>query len=119
MISDMDFDADGFHYFVDAGTIAAAAEGYDFVCSACVSKGDVENGKRIIYVTFRDGYLGDFASEDVADELDKGLMKIKGVAEVNWEDREFFSISYGEGQKIEDIVRRVDKKVAELAKARG
>lgn len=110
--SELRFDEEGLHYFVDSGHVSEA-EGYKFISSAYVDKEDFED--RLLYVEFRDGYLGDFQSERVANELDEKLRKVQGVEDAYWEDREFFHITYGEGQKIPELIKRIDSKVTELS----
>jgi hypothetical protein len=108
----LEFDEEGFHSFVDSGHVSEA-ESYSFVSSAYVSKDDFQD--RILYVEFRDGYLADFRSEEIAEIVDERLQEVEGIKHVYWEDRELFNLTYQEGQSIPDLIRRIDAKMIELS----
>lgn len=109
----MKFDEDGNHYFVSSDGVGPA-EGFNFVSSAHVNQDDLE--ERILYVTFSDGYLADFASKDVAGELDDYLIELDGVEDVFWEDREYFQICYEENTDLAELIKNLDQKVKDLSK---
>ncbi|MBI5066110.1 hypothetical protein HZA97_07785 [Candidatus Woesearchaeota archaeon] len=108
----MKFDEDGKHYFVSPEGVAAA-DGFDFVNSAWADQDDLEH--RMMYITFRDGYLADFASEEVAEELGDCLNEIGGIEDVDWEDRELFCIHYGAKISPEELIKKIDQRVTELS----
>lgn len=109
---ELEFDEEGFYYFVESEHVSEA-ENYNFISSAYIHKDDFED--RVLYVEFKDGYLADFKSEAVAENLDERLKEVDGVEDVDWEDRELFNIYYKEGQNIHDLVKRIDAKVTELS----
>lgn len=112
----LEFDEEGFHSFVDSGHVSEA-EDYSFVSSAYVCKDDFED--RVLYVEFRDGYLADFQSEAITDEVDERLKEVEGVEDVYWEDRELFNLTYQEGLSIPDLIKRIDAKMVEISHADG
>lgn len=111
-LENLTFDEEGFHYFVDSGHVWQA-EGYEFVSSAYVHQEDVKD--RILYVVFKDGFLADLNSEEIAEQLDEKLKKIQGVESVLWEDRELFNITFKEGQSVQELIKRIDSKMLELS----
>lgn len=77
---------------------------------------EVNPGARVLYVEFRNAYVGDFQSEEAAMDLNRSLEKVEGVEDVNWEDREFFHIFYKEGVSLLELLKRIDEKVTEVSK---
>jgi len=106
------FDEEGLHYLVDSEHVSEA-EGYEFISSAYVDKEDLKDRK--LYITFRDGYLSDFNSEDIARDLDDHLGKVDGIEKSYQEDREFFEITFEEGQDIPALIKKIDAAVTELS----
>ncbi|MBT5023409.1 hypothetical protein HOK51_10975 [Candidatus Woesearchaeota archaeon] len=114
--NDFVFDEEGDCYLVNSGHVSEA-KGYEFVSSAYVSEEDFDEGKRVLYVEFRDGYLGDFKSDAVARDLDEKLAEMEGFEDIYWEDREFFHFTYKADQTdLKGLVKQIDKKVIELSK---
>ncbi len=108
----MDFDEEGKHYFVDSEHVWAADD-FEFVSSAYVNREDLTD--RILYVTFSDGFLADFDSEEVASDVDNRLKDLNGISDVYQEDREFFHFFYEQGTDLADLVKRIDAKLKELS----
>ncbi len=117
MIEDkLEFNEEGIHYFADSGHIYEAADGYNFVKSAYVIKDDLRDGKNnVLYIEFIDGYLSEFESEEIAEELDEKLESVKGVVDVSWEDQELFRIVYKKDQDVFKLIKRIDSKVTRLS----
>lgn len=107
------FDEEGFHYFMNSEHVWQA-DGYEFISSAYICEEDYRD--RVLYITFKDGFLADFSSEEIVEQLDEKLKKIRGVESVLWEDRELFNITFREGELIPDLIKRIDKKMVELSK---
>ncbi len=48
-------------------------------------------------------------------KVDASLGHLQGVTDVYQEDREFFHISYNEGQELPELIRRIDARMTELS----
>jgi len=51
----------------------------------------------------------------VTSKVDASLGHLQGVTDVYQEDREFFHISYNEGQELPELIRRIDARMTELS----
>lgn len=98
----LEFDQEGFHTF--------DTKECRFISDVSIHKTEPE----VLRVEFYEGYLADFNSEDIADNLDAKLREIEGIKTVHWQDRELFLITHNQIQ-IEELIKRIDKKVIELS----
>jgi len=112
MTNEPTFDAKGRHYFVDAESVTQA-DGYEFISTAWVDQEDFED--RTLHVEFRDGYLGDFESESIAQDFDERLQEMPEIEEVYHEDREYVQVTYAEGQDLPTLIQRIDARITELS----
>ncbi|MBW2995100.1 hypothetical protein KY312_02005 [Candidatus Woesearchaeota archaeon] len=114
--NELQFDEDGCHYFVNSKDLCEA-KGYKFVARAHVENDSLQD--RILYVTLKNGWIGDFASEDVVMETDRNLDRVEGVEETYWEDREYFHITYEKDQDLPELIKRIDAKLDELSQRKN
>lgn len=106
-LENIEFDEEWFYDFEVPST-------FDFIEWISIDEEDYKEW--IIKITFRDGYLADFISEDIAEELDEYLHEIDWVEEVYWEDREYFHITHDQTQTIMEMAEKIEDEMNKLSR---
>jgi len=110
--STIEFDNEGFHNF-------EVPQSCQFIVSAKVNKQLYSRNHNSLFVEFKNGFLANFKSDEVAEEmtgeLSSELEKVAGISSVEIEDRELFIVNFQPGVNIKTLLTNIDNKVIEIS----